>query len=47
MNSLLPKINKLKCITNKNKTTITGIKEAKLDHTVTDLKVILTGCDIL
>ena len=47
INSLLPKINQLKCITNKNKAAVTGIKESKLDHMVPDLKVIFTGCDIL
>ena len=47
INSLLPKINELKCIANKTKTAIIGITELKLDHTVPDLEVNLPGCDIL
>ena len=46
-NSLLPKIDELKCITNKTKTAIIGITESKLDHTVSDLEVNLPGYDIL
>ena len=33
INSLQPKIDKLKCIANKTKATITRITESKLDHT--------------
>ena len=47
MNSLLPKIDELKCIANKTKATIMGIAESKLDHTLPDLKVNLPGYDIL
>ena len=47
INSLLPKIDELKCIANKTKATIIGIAESKLDHTVPDLKVNLSGYDIL
>ena len=47
INSLLPKIDELKCIANKTKAAITGITESKLDHTVPDLKVNLPGYDIL
>ena len=47
INSLLPKTDELKCIANKTKATIIGIAESKLDHTVPDLKVNLSGYDIL
>ena len=47
INSLLPKIDELKCIANKTKATIIGITESKLDHTVPDLQVNLPGYDIL
>ena len=47
INSLLPKIDELKCITNKTKAAIIGITESKLDHTVPDLEVNLPGYDIL
>ena len=42
-NSLLPKIDKLKCITNKTKAAIIGIAESKLNYTVFDLEVNLSG----
>ena len=44
INSLLPKIDELKCIANK---TIIGTTESKLDHTVLDLEINLPGYDIL
>ena len=47
INSLLPKIDELKCIANKTKAAIIGITESKLDHTVPDLEVNLPGYDIL
>ena len=47
INSLLPKIDELKCIANKTMATIIGITESKLDHTVSDLEVNLPGYDIL
>ena len=47
INSLLPKINELKCIANKTKVAITGITESKPDHTVSNLKVNLPEYDIL
>ena len=47
INSLLPKTDELKCIANKTKAAIIGIMESKLDHTVPDLEVNLTGYDIL
>ena len=47
INSLLSKIDELKCIANKTKGTIIGITESKLDHTVPDLEVNLPGYDIL
>ena len=47
INSLLPKIDELKCIANKTKASIIGITESKLDHTVPDLEVNLSGYDIL
>ena len=47
INSLLLKVDKLKCITNKTTATIIGITEQKLDHTVPDLDVNLPGYDIL
>ena len=47
INSLLPKIDELKCIPNKTKATIIGITESKLDDTVPDLEVNLPGYDIL
>ena len=46
INSLLPKIDELKCIANKTKTAIVGIIESKLDYTVRDLVVNLPGYDI-
>ena len=48
INSLLPKTGELKCIANKTKaTTIIGITESKLDHTVPDLEANLPVNDIL
>ena len=47
INSLLPKIDELKCIANKTKAAIIGVTESKLDHTVPDLEVNLPGYDIL
>ena len=47
INSLLPKIDELKCIANKTKADIFGITESKLDHTAPDLEVNLPGYDIL
>ena len=47
INSLLPKIDELKCIGIKTKAAIIGITESKLDHTVSDLEVNLPGYDIL
>ena len=47
INSLLPKIDELKCIVNKNKTVIITTTESKLDHTVPELEVNLPGYDIL
>ena len=47
INSLLPKIDELKCITNKIKAAIIGIAESKLDLTVPDLEVNLPAYDIL
>ena len=46
-NILLPKIDQLKCITNKTKAAIIGITESKLDHTVPDLELNISGYDIL
>ena len=47
INSLLPKIDELKCIANKTKAAIIGITESKLDHTIPNLEVNLPGYDIL
>ena len=47
IDSLLPKIDELKCIANKTMATIIGITESKLDHAVPDLEVNLPGYDIL
>ena len=47
INSLLPKIDELKCIANKTKAAIMVIAESKRDHTLPDLKVNLPGYDIL
>ena len=47
INSLLPKIDELKCIANNTKATIIGITETKLDHTVPELDVNIPGYDIL
>ena len=47
INSLLPKIDELKCIDNKTKAANIGITESKLDHTVRDLEVNLSGYGIL
>ena len=46
-NSLLSKVDKLKCIAKKTEATIMGITESKLDHTVPDLEVNLPVYDIL
>ena len=46
-NSLLQKIDELKCIANKTKAAIIGITESKLDHTLPDLEVDLPVYDIL
>ena len=47
INSLLSKIDELKCIANKNKTNIIRITESRLDHTVPGLEVNLPGYHIL
>ena len=47
INSLLPKIDELKCIANKTKAATIGITESKLDHTVPDLEFNFPGYDIL
>ena len=47
INSLLPKIDELKCIDNKTKAANIGITESKLDHNVRDLEVNLPGYGIL
>ena len=47
INSLLPKMDELKYITNKTKAIIIGITELKLDHTVPDFEVNLPGYGIL
>ena len=47
INSLLPKIDELKCIADKTKAAIIEIAESKLDDTVPDLEVNLPGYDIL
>ena len=47
INSLLPKIDELKCIANKATAAIIGITESKFDHTVPDLEVNLPRYDIL
>ena len=47
INSLLPKIDEIKCIANKTNANIIGITESKLDHTVPDVEVNLPGYDIL
>ena len=47
INSLLPKIDELKCIANNAKAAIIEITESKLDHTIPDLEVDLPGYDIL
>ena len=47
INSLLPKIDELKCMVNKTKAAIIEIRESKLDHTVPDLEINLPGYDIL
>ena len=41
INSLLPKIDELKCIANKTKANIIGITESKLDHAASDLEVLI------
>ena len=46
INSLLPKIDELKCIANKTKAAI-GITESTLDHTVRNHAVNFPGYDIL
>ena len=47
INSLIPKIDKLKYIANKAKATTIEIIESKLDHTLSDLEVNLPGYDII
>ena len=47
INSLLPKIDELKCMANETNAAIIGIPESKLDHTVPDLEVNLPWYDIL
>ena len=47
INSLLPKIDELKCIANKTKAAIIGITESNLDYAVPDLEVNLPGYDIV
>ena len=47
INSLLPKIDELKCIASKTQVAIIGITEPKLDHTVSNLEVNLPGGAIL
>ena len=47
INSLLPKIDELKCIASKTKAAIIGITESKPDHTLPNLEVNLAGYDIL
>ena len=47
INSLLPKVDDLKCIAKKTKAAIMGITESKLDYTVPDLEVNLPVYDIL
>ena len=47
INSLLTKIDELKCMANETNAAIIGITESKLDHTVPDLEVNLPWYDIL
>ena len=42
-NSLLPKIDELKCMANETNAAIIGIPESKLDHTVLILKLTFHG----
>ena len=46
-NSLLSKKDEIRCIVNKNKTSIIGRTESKHDHAVPDSEVSLPGYDIL
>ena len=47
INSLLQKIDELKCTADKTKTAIIGLTESKNDHVIPDLEVNLPGYDIL
>ena len=47
INSVLPKTHETKCIADKTKAAIIGIREPKINHTVPDLEVNLPGYDIL
>ena len=47
INSLLPKIDKLKCIANNTKAAIIGITKTKHDHTIPGLDFNISGYDIL
>lgn len=47
INSLIPKIDELKCFANKTKPTIIGRSESKFDHTIPDLEVNIPRYDIL
>ena len=47
INSLLSKKAKIRCIANKTKAAVIKTTKSKLDHTVPNLKVNLSGYDIL
>ena len=47
INSVLPKTHETKCIANKTKAAIIGIRGPKINRNVPDLEVNLPGYDIL
>ena len=47
VNSLLPKIDKVKLIANKSNAAILGISETKLDETIMDSELSIEGYDLI
>ena len=47
INSLLPKIDEVRCIANITNASIIGISEAKLDETIWSSELEVDGCDLV
>ena len=47
VNSLLPKIKEITFIAKKSKSTVTGIRETKLDRTIFDVEIYIEGYSIV